>query len=170
MLSYSHRLGYVPGNPYPLVCISCHEIRERDMAYLGRWSPDLPGRTIMWEETPPKMGWKKFYIYDKVLQFDVMHNREGTSMDELEAYASRPVIPYHEKNAGIENGWRRKANRNPGEVLWMLRGAKKWKPIPRLMLWRMAKSDKVSYHVEFELACRGLLRSRYCFLWAVIEL
>ena len=92
MLYHSRKWGYVPGNFHPLVCISCHEILERDLAYLRRWRPDLPGRTIMWEERPPKGGWKKFYIHDKILQFDVMHNRYGSSMHRLKAYANRPVI------------------------------------------------------------------------------
>ena len=170
MLYQMRTRGYVPSGPYPLVCISCQEIYERDLAYLRHWRPDMPGRTIMWEQTPPKEGWKNFYIHDKILQFDVKHDRIGSSKYKLEAYARRPVIPYHEKNVGIENHWKRKANDNPWKVRGILQGAKKWKPIPRLRLWMMAKSDKISYHVEFELACRGYMRSERCDLWAAIQL
>ena len=161
---------YWPSDPDPLVCISCQEILERDLAYLERWRPDLPGRTILWEETPPKEGWREFYILDKILQFDVKHDRMVSSRHKLEAYASRPAIPYHEKNAGIEDYWKRKTNDNGWKVLGILQGAKKYKPIPRLTLWTMAKSDKVCYHVEFELACRGYMRSKNSKLMSAIEL
>ena len=124
----------------------------------------------MWEEAPPKDGWKKFYIRDKVLQFDVKRDRIGSSVHKLEAYARRPAIPHCEKNAGIEDYWKRKTDGNGWKVLGILRGAKKWKPMPRLRLWMMAKSDKVSYRVEFELACRGYMRSEYCYLSSAIEL
>ena len=150
---------YVKSKPFPEFCISCQDLRDRDLAYLQRWRPDMPGRTIMWAEVPPKEGWKELYIHDIVLQFDIKHNREASSMDQLEAYANRPVIPYHEKNAEIEAYWMRKTNDDAREVLLILWGAKKWKIIPRLTLWAIAKWHKVSYHVEFELACRGWMRS-----------
>ncbi|KAM0794493.1 hypothetical protein BDR22DRAFT_826864 [Usnea florida] len=161
---------YVKNKRFPEFCISCQDLRDRDLAYLQRWRPDMPGRTIMWAEAPPKEGWKKLYIHDIVLQFDIKHNREASSMDQLEAYANRPAIPYHEKNAGIEDRWKKETNVNGMKVLWILEGAKKWKPIPRWTLSRIAKSDMVSYHVEFELACRGYLRSKRSILSAAIEL
>ena len=78
----------------------------------------------MWEETPPREGWKKFYILEQILHFDVKHNRAGSSKHKLGAYASRPVIPYHEKNAGIEDHWRRRTRENERKVLGILQGAK----------------------------------------------
>ena len=156
--------GYRSRFPYRLVCTSCKKIVDRDLAYLRHWCPDMPGRTIMWDETPPKEGWKKFYIYDKILESDAVHNKYRSSMHKLEAYASRPVIPYHENNAWIEDRWRRVTNGDSWKVREILQGAMKWKPIPRLKLWMFAKSDEVSYDVEFELACRGILWSEWCVL------
>lgn len=130
----------------------------------------MPDRTSGRQETPPKEGWKKFYIQEKIKQFDAQHRRRVTIAFELKAYASRPVIPYHEKNAGIEDHWNRETSENDRKVLDILRGAKKMKPIPRLKLWTMAKSDKVSYHVEFELACRGYMRSKKSVLADAIAL
>ena len=130
----------------------------------------MPDRTSGWQETPPKEGWKKFYIQEKIKQFDAQHDRIVTIAFRLKAYASRPVIPYHEKNAGIEDHWNRKTSEDARKVREILQGAKKMKPIPRLKLWTMAKSDNVSYHVEFELACRGYMRNKKCILADAIAL
>ena len=169
-LDQRHTWEFVCMHALNTVCICCRELRDRDLAYLRHWRPDIPGRTIMWPETPPQEGWKKLYIDNNILHFNVTHDRIEKSKPKLEAYANRPVIPYHEKNAGIEDRWKRKTNENPWKVEGILQGAKKWRPIPRWKLWRIAESDNVSYHVEFELACRGYMRSWRSYLWSAIEL
>ena len=107
---------------------------------------------------------------EKINQFDAEHKRRVSNKSTLEAYASRPVIPYHTKNAGIEDHWKRKTSDDSWKVLDILQGAKEKEPIPRLKLWRMAKSDKVSYDVEFELACRGYMRGEKSWLKLAIAL